>query len=182
MDKISVENGKYTFYIPDGDWRVYIDRYDLKEWVIVELGSEAVHALCAELEETRRQLRNLLAVIHRDGGHHTEKVGLEVSISDAMKIVVELRSDLDRAEEVRDAARAESNRALEKCRALRAPPTWHVTSFDFNRLRGVVDNGDRFIAFHSTTFRARTSRWPEVGEKVEVVFNNAGELLSVEGE
>ena len=30
---------------------------------------------------------DLLATIHRDGGHHTEAVGLEQSVKDAMRLV-----------------------------------------------------------------------------------------------
>ena len=43
-------------------------------------------------------VRNLLAVIHRDGGHHTARVGLERSLEDAEKAVIEDRETLDRAE------------------------------------------------------------------------------------
>lgn len=35
-------------------------------------------------------LRDLLAVLHGDGGHHTDKVGLKQSIEDAIKEVNEL--------------------------------------------------------------------------------------------
>jgi PncC family amidohydrolase len=37
-------------------------------------------------------LHNLLAVIHRDGGHHTEKVGLKRSVEDAAALVLSLRN------------------------------------------------------------------------------------------
>ena len=40
---------------------------------------------CAEF---RAGLMNLLAVIHRDGGHHTDAVGLEQSLKDAHERVV----------------------------------------------------------------------------------------------
>jgi len=40
--------------------------------------------------------RDLLAVIHRDGGHHTGKVGFVQSCEDAISIVRELRSDGER--------------------------------------------------------------------------------------
>jgi hypothetical protein len=33
-----------------------------------------------------RKARDLLAVIHKDGGHHTEKVGFEQSVEDAIQI------------------------------------------------------------------------------------------------
>jgi hypothetical protein len=36
-----------------------------------------------ELLDSHRHLRNLLARIHRDGGHHTEACGLEKSVADA---------------------------------------------------------------------------------------------------
>ncbi len=38
-----------------------------------------------------RYLRDLLAVIHRDGGHHTTEVGLEQSTEDARVEVSSLR-------------------------------------------------------------------------------------------
>jgi hypothetical protein len=34
-----------------------------------------------------REARSLLAVIHRDGGHHTERVGFAQSTADAIEIV-----------------------------------------------------------------------------------------------
>ena len=41
-------------------------------------------------EIAERLLRDLLAVIHRDGGHYTHDNGLEKSTKDAMEIVVQL--------------------------------------------------------------------------------------------
>jgi hypothetical protein len=38
-------------------------------------------------------LRNLLAVIHRDGGHHCEKNGMEASTKRAMEIVGYIRNE-----------------------------------------------------------------------------------------
>lgn len=35
-------------------------------------------------------LRDLLAVIHRDGGHHTDEVGIEKSVADAHTRILEL--------------------------------------------------------------------------------------------
>jgi hypothetical protein len=42
----------------------------------------------------RVMLLNLLAVIHRDGGRHTQKVGVEVSYKHAMRMSAILISDL----------------------------------------------------------------------------------------
>lgn len=46
-----------------------------------------------------QQFANLLAVIHRDGGHHTGKVGLEQSITDAKAEVTALRAENARLRE-----------------------------------------------------------------------------------
>jgi hypothetical protein len=52
--------------------------------------------------------RELLAVIHRDGGQHTEEVGFEQSCEDAMEIAAEL---LTRSEASTDAL-AEATKAF----------------------------------------------------------------------
>src|SRR5690606_22099037 len=41
------------------------------------------------------QLRNLLAVAHRDGGHHTEAVGLARSAADAERAVADMLGEID---------------------------------------------------------------------------------------
>jgi len=47
-----------------------------------------VCAICyAELEKENRILRELLAVIHRDGGHHTDEVGVAQSVADAISLI-----------------------------------------------------------------------------------------------
>jgi hypothetical protein len=43
-----------------------------------------------EIERLREQLGNLLAVIHGDGGHHTEAVGEEQSVKDAHQVWAKL--------------------------------------------------------------------------------------------
>lgn len=40
------------------------------------------------LKQTKASILNLLAVIHRDGGHHTGAVGLKQSLADAERIAV----------------------------------------------------------------------------------------------
>ena len=46
-----------------------------------------------ESMEVQKALLNLLAVIHRDGGHHTDEVGLLQSIKDAKDAYYALRSE-----------------------------------------------------------------------------------------
>ena len=45
------------------------------------------------LKEENKELLNLLAIIHRDGGHHTEEVGIKQSINDAHKVWAGLREN-----------------------------------------------------------------------------------------
>ena len=45
-----------------------------------------------ERDQARQQLSGVLAVIHRDGGHHTERVGVAQSIEDAHVAVAKLHS------------------------------------------------------------------------------------------
>lgn len=53
--------------------------------------SEQARGECLlEIDRLKRHLGNLLARIHRDGGHHTEAVGLEQSVADAYEIVARL--------------------------------------------------------------------------------------------
>ena len=44
------------------------------------------------------RVKELLAVIHGDGGHHTRRIGYTQSIVDAHYIITELRIRLDKAE------------------------------------------------------------------------------------
>jgi hypothetical protein len=43
--------------------------------------------------QDERDLRNLLAVIHRDGGHYVADHGMEKAVEDAMMLVPNLRAD-----------------------------------------------------------------------------------------
>lgn len=45
-----------------------------------------------EMVELRRQLGDLLAVIHRDGGHYQAEHGTEKAVADAHERIVELRT------------------------------------------------------------------------------------------
>jgi len=44
-----------------------------------------------DAREESNAIRNLLAIVHRDGGHHTREVGIPNSCKDAIKIVCDLR-------------------------------------------------------------------------------------------
>ncbi len=46
---VETENGKYTFTIPDGDYRVHVMRYG-EPWLIIERGCGAIQALIQEVE------------------------------------------------------------------------------------------------------------------------------------
>lgn len=48
---------------------------------------DAAEAALAEQAGTGYHLRNLLAVIHRDGGHYTQEHGLQKAVEDAYEVV-----------------------------------------------------------------------------------------------
>lgn len=50
--RLTVDDGKYTFFVPPGDYRVHVHRYS-EPWVIIEQGCNAVWALVAELIDSR---------------------------------------------------------------------------------------------------------------------------------
>ena len=56
MISVTTSDGKYTFSVPDGDYRIHIDRYEDKDWLILEAGSKAIVGLMYELEEARIRL------------------------------------------------------------------------------------------------------------------------------
>lgn len=47
-----------------------------------------------DLEEIKQKVGDLLATIHRDGGHYTAEHGLEKSLADAINVVCEDRRKL----------------------------------------------------------------------------------------
>lgn len=63
------------------------------------MGSDLYLAHRMEAEDnyapTMNKLRDLLAVIHRDGGQYTGTHGLEKSVEDAMRMVPNLRLEKD---------------------------------------------------------------------------------------
>ncbi len=58
---------------------------------------EAISSETAAREKAERRLGDLLAIIHRDGGHHTEAHGVAKSVDDAHRIWAELTRDLEAA-------------------------------------------------------------------------------------
>lgn len=57
-ERVSIQNGKYTFYTPYKDFRMHIDRYG-EPWVVIEAGANAVYWLVAEVEELREKVADL---------------------------------------------------------------------------------------------------------------------------
>ena len=64
----------------------------------VELIAEAKQEL-SDLRKENESASNLLAIIHRDGGHYQTKHGTVKSIKDAIKIWHDLRNQLEQANE-----------------------------------------------------------------------------------
>jgi hypothetical protein len=90
----------------------------LAEWQRDQAKADAEHWKCewavamgqlggarAEVEALRKYLLDLLAVVHRDGGHHTEAVGTRQSVVDAELAFYALRRRAEAAEaKLRDVA------------------------------------------------------------------------------
>lgn len=79
---------------------VYLIRgegYYCPECAITKLRAQLT-ALQAAKDFAEHELKNILAVTHRDGGHHTGKVGLSQSVEDAHKVWAELQSAKEAAE------------------------------------------------------------------------------------
>jgi hypothetical protein len=70
-------------------------RQELKGCCHDHFGIDDYAVLLAEHDRLKAALRNLLAVIHRDGGHYTEEHGLAKSIQEAYALWVELREKAD---------------------------------------------------------------------------------------
>lgn len=72
-----------------------------------------VSAALRERDEARRHLGNLLARIHRDGGHYEAKHGTEKAVKDADYIVAQLYTDADTAKGLLNRfSRGEDNTAI----------------------------------------------------------------------
>ena len=68
-----------------------MDYYN-NETILEQAGEiEALRQQLAAAKETDLLLRNLLCVIHRDGGHHITAHGLDQSVQDAMEVFYNLR-------------------------------------------------------------------------------------------
>lgn len=100
---------------------------------VISVGDEAedyagkLAVLEAELKERDLQLRHLLCIIHRDGGHHTQAHGLEQSIEDAKEKFFDLRDLPDTiAQQAEQLAAAEKD--AERYRWLRSNHPIHDNS------------------------------------------------------
>jgi hypothetical protein len=60
---------------------------DHKYGEIIEGKDRQLRELRGKFELYRRSLFDLLAVVHRDGGHYTVEHGLEKSVEDALRII-----------------------------------------------------------------------------------------------
>lgn len=54
------------------------------------------------MENKHNMLMNLLAVIHRDGGHYVSEHGFEKATEDAMNVIIEERNRLAQSEDSAD--------------------------------------------------------------------------------
>ena len=72
---------EHSYYVVNTD-----EPYAADVWSLISGGTPQ------ESPVYRQDLLNLLAVIHRDGGHHTAKVGVKQSVADGIREVYNDRS------------------------------------------------------------------------------------------
>jgi hypothetical protein len=72
-------------------------------------GLDAIKNIIGERDEAVRLLRDLLAILHSDGGHHTADVGLAVSTLDATKKFESLINERENMRAERDESREQRN-------------------------------------------------------------------------
>ena len=67
--RIAVQDGKYTFFVPEGDYRAHCLRYG-EEWHVFEQGCNAVIALMSELLDAR-ELVGAILKWHSEGAPYS---------------------------------------------------------------------------------------------------------------
>lgn len=70
---VRVDNGKYTFIQPEGDYRPHILRYG-EPWVVVEQGGNAVLALMYALDEARSEIARLKAELATEQDRRSDEI------------------------------------------------------------------------------------------------------------
>ena len=100
-----------------------------------------------ELEAVKSHLLNLLAVIHRDGGHHTDAMGIEQSVQDAKKVSVERIAALEREKMLREAAQSYLIiRTIDPCDLTRKVPALPVANRTADEVRVAEEHLRQAIA------------------------------------
>lgn len=55
-----IDEGKYTFSIPEGDYRIHVLRHG-EPWLVIEQGSKAIASMLSELVDSRELIAELLS-------------------------------------------------------------------------------------------------------------------------
>jgi hypothetical protein len=69
----------------------YVDNFLQEGWELFTLAYNEIEPK----DNLKKQLSDLLAIVHRDGGHHEEKHGTEKSVNDAILKVAANHSVID---------------------------------------------------------------------------------------
>lgn len=81
----------------------------------IERLSVELAAASARAEATEHMLRNILARIHRDGGHYADEHGLEKASKDADQVFCDLLQRAEAAERLNEILREDRAQALKNC-------------------------------------------------------------------
>lgn len=126
---------------------------------------EAVRAMACERDEARRDLGAILAVIHRDGGHHTGEFGVSQSVADAHATWAVVVRERDEARAERDHERTVANEQL--ARAHDAVRERDEARAEVERLRGDLAQTQELVRLAKMITSGLQNERDEVRAEVE---------------
>ncbi len=139
----------------------------------------------AERDEALAHLKNLLAIIHRDGGHYAEQHGLKKSAQSAHLVWVDLITKAEQADEAlaQVAVLVEKGTALVKDTCSYCREGW---KFDATGIYHLEPNSDRSVGCHARALKDLLSNLPAAAkelledrvrlEMVRGLYREAGQL------
>ena len=90
--KYETADKKYTFEVPEGDYRVHVARYSEPDWLVIEKGHKAISTLLHEAEEYRDAMGRLAAALNMTAA---QARGMDARITE---LEAEVRSQTTRAD------------------------------------------------------------------------------------
>ncbi len=77
----------HTYYVVNSD-----EPYAEAVWALIKADKKPEPVRDFEAPVYRQELLNLLAILHRDGGHYVAQYGVKQAVADAIKVIYQDRS------------------------------------------------------------------------------------------